>query len=175
MKKLATVAAVLIATAAMAEMPGNGLQVMQGTDGTPVVAMDILAALRNERVQESRWPAKPFVALGEGVRATGEYAIERPGRFTVAVLGTYATVRLLQGKLGQDIDGLGRAAGLSSKKGNSAAGNRAGASSQFSQTATDNGINVSQTRGDGEGDMNIEIHIHRGDNNNPPPPIFGVP
>ena len=166
--KTISVMAILIALLALAMRVGaeedyNGLQLSSGINGEPVVAMDILAAFRNDRVQESHWAAKPFVAVGQAAKATGAYAVERPGRFTFATLGTYAGVRMLQGKLGQDIEGLGRAVGLSSSGSGSDRDEEPGDTSDSvtTQQAQDEGLNINvDARNRGSGSTSVELHLH---------------
>ena len=83
------IAAIMIVTAttASAETP---MQVTRGINGEPVLAVDIFRAMANERVKESAFLAKPFIALAEAGKETAIYARERPGRFTLATIGTYA-------------------------------------------------------------------------------------
>ena len=98
------------------DAPANGLQLRQGMNGEPVVAMDILAAMRNDRVQNANVFAKVPLALWEGTKATGHYAVDSPGNFAKTLGVSYLVVRGAQGKIGNDFDSLQRSVGLKSSK-----------------------------------------------------------
>lgn len=108
----------LLSLDAGAEDSGR-LHVRQGMNGEPVVAIDILEAFRNERVQEAGTLAKLPVALWEGTKATGRYAVDSPGNFAKSAIVGYLVFRGAQGKLDDDWNSLRRRTGLKSSSGSS--------------------------------------------------------
>lgn len=143
----------LVAATAIADE--NHLQLRQGLNGEPVVAMDILAAMRNERVQESSFWARPFVAVSESVRATGRYAVDSPGNALRTAAASYVIVRGAQGRIGDDWDSLRRRTGLKSSRRSSNGGGTYGDESS-------QGVAVSL--GDRNENVTIIIQQPAGDN-----------
>ena len=160
MIKLLIVAILIVsACVARADEPANGLQLRQGLNGEPVVAVDILAALRNERVQDSSVWTKPFVALWEGTKATGRYAVDSPGNAIKTAAVGYLVVRGAQGKIGDDWDSLRRRTGTKSSR------RESGNDGDTCGDESSQGIIVSI--GDGNENLTIVIQQPGGDNNGP--------
>lgn len=134
----------------------GAIQLRQGVNGEPVVAMDILAAFRNERVQDASLWGRPFVAVTEAFKATGRYAVDSPGNFVKTAAVSYLLVRGAQGRLDDDWDSLRRRTGMKSSRRDS--GKNGGTYGDESSQ----GIIVSI--GDGNENLTIVIQQPGGDN-----------
>ena len=137
---IALICALVITTHASGE--NGGIHLREGINGQPIVAMDILQAFRNDRVQEAGTFAKLPVAVWEGTKATGRYAVDSPANFAKSVVVGYVVVRGFQGKIGDDWDSVRESVGLksSSSKSKSDAGRRDASDDAQSVTVIENNI-----------------------------------